>query len=117
MEERELPRLSALDEDVLTLMNAVSGELYGLEILQGLNRGRPEELIFSSLYPALKRLLGKNCLSWRWGEETDGDSGGGRRKYYRITDTGRAALARVRKYRKKLATSTVGRGRREAGEG
>jgi hypothetical protein len=48
-------RLSAIDEDILTLLTG--RELYGLEILDQLNLDRPTNpLHFGSLYPALNRL-------------------------------------------------------------
>ncbi|WP_235107569.1 PadR family transcriptional regulator [Acaryochloris sp. 'Moss Beach'] len=58
-------RLSAIDEDILTVL--LEREFYGLEILDGLNKGRPITLSFGSLYPALNRLEKKGLISWRWG--------------------------------------------------
>ena len=93
-------RLSAIDEDILTALG--SRELYGLEILDQLNLDRPIELKFGSLYPALNRLEKKGLVSWRWGDKVD-ESGGARRKYYKVTGLGARALRAVRQYRAALA--------------
>lgn len=93
-------RLSAIDEDILTVL--LGQEFYGLEILDELNQGRPITLSFGSLYPALNRLEKKGLISWRWGDEVD-DSGGARRKYYKVTGLGANTLSGVQQYRLVLA--------------
>ena len=93
-------RLSAIDEDILTVLSG--RELYGLEILDQLNLDRPTELKFGSLYPALNRLKKKGFVSWKWGDEVD-ESGGARRKYYKVTGEGVKALKTVQNYRTGLA--------------
>ena len=98
--ETEAVRLSAIDEDVLTAM--LGRELYGLEILDELNLGRPMPLSFGSLYPALNRLERKGLISWRWGDEQE-ESGGARRKYYKVTGLGANTLREVQAYRAMLA--------------
>jgi PadR family transcriptional regulator, regulatory protein PadR len=98
--ETEAVRLSAIDEDILTAL--LGRELYGLEILDELNPGRPITLSFGSLYPALNRLEKKGYLSWRWGDEQEG-TGGARRKYYKVTGLGASALNEVQQYRSALA--------------
>lgn len=93
-------RISAIDEDVLTVL--LGRELYGLEILDQLNLDRPSELKFGSLYPALNRLEKKGLVSWKWGDEVD-ESGGARRKYYKVTGLGARSLRIVQGYRASLA--------------
>jgi PadR family transcriptional regulator, regulatory protein PadR len=104
-DDAETVRLSAIDEDILTVL--MGRELYGLEILDQLNPGRPLELSFGSLYPALNRLNKKGFINWRWGEEQDG-SGGARRKYYEITALGARTLRDVQHYRMLLAHRAAG---------
>ena len=103
----EAVKLSAIDEDILTVLKG-RGELYGLEILDNLNLGRREklgnELRFGSLYPALNRLMKKKLVTWRWGEE---ESGGARRKYFKINALGVYSLNAVQEYRTQLAEQTV----------
>jgi DNA-binding PadR family transcriptional regulator len=98
--EEDAVRLSAIDEDVLTVL--IGRELYGLEVLDELNPGRPVPLGFGSLYPALNRLEKKGLISWRWGSEQD-NSGGARRKYYKVTGLGATVLGEVQDYRALLA--------------
>lgn len=93
-------RISAIDEDVLTVL--MGRKLYGLELLDQLNLGRPNELKFGSLYPALNRLEKKGLVSWKWGDEVD-ESGGARRKYYKVTGLGARSLRAVQEYRASLA--------------
>ncbi|MGF1934514.1 MAG: PadR family transcriptional regulator [Nostoc sp. ChiQUE02] len=92
-------RLSALEEDILTLMG--TQKMYGLEILDGLNQGRPISIGFGSLYPTLNRLEKKGLVSWKWGSDQD-ETGGARRKYYIITGSGQAVLREVQNYRDQL---------------
>ena len=93
-------KLSAIDEDILTVL--LGRELYGLEILDQLNLDRPIEIRFGSLYPAMNRLEKKGLVSWKWGDEVD-ESGGARRKYYKVTGLGAKALSAVQQYRASLA--------------
>ncbi|GAB1544595.1 PadR family transcriptional regulator [Scytonema sp. NUACC21] len=98
--ESELVKLSAIDEDILTVL--LGRELYGLEILNLLNDGRPIPFGFGSLYPALNRLEKKGLVSWHWGDEAE-ETGGARRKYYKVEALGATVLEEVRKYRAQLA--------------
>lgn len=101
-------RLSPLDEDILTVLMG-GRELYGLDILKKLNRDeRPGgELGFGSLYPALNRLYKKGLIDWRWGNE-DEETGGARRKYYKINGLGARVLDNVQDYRKALIENLQG---------
>lgn len=71
------------------------GESYGYAILKHVNEVSDGELTWTEglLYPLLHRLerLGHIESSWRT------SPGGRRRKYYRITDQGRAELAEQRR--------------------
>lgn len=93
-------KLSALDADLLTVLR-YGHEFYGLEILDELNQGRPIEIGFGSLYPALNRLEKKGLISWKWGGEQD-QSGGARRKYYKINGLGMTVIDEFQEYRMQL---------------
>ncbi|MBD0261264.1 MAG: PadR family transcriptional regulator [Tolypothrix sp. Co-bin9] len=93
-------KLSAIDEDILTVM--LGRDMYGLEILNDLNKGRPISIGFGSLYPVLNRLEKKGLVSWRWGDESE-ETGGARRKYYKVTALGATTLREVQEYRAQLA--------------
>ncbi|NEP13760.1 MAG: PadR family transcriptional regulator [Symploca sp. SIO2C1] len=95
-EETKPVKLSAIDEDIVTVL--MGTELYGLEILDKLNPDRPIPLSFGSLYPALNRLEKKGLIKWRWGDETE-ETGGARRKYYKVTGLGATTLNKVQRYR------------------
>ena len=105
-DKRQKPvKISPIDQDILTVLKA-QGELYGLKILDVLNLDREEklgnQLGFGTLYPSLNRLEKKGLIDWRWGEETE-ESGGARRKYYRINGLGERSLRAVEQYRAGLA--------------
>ncbi len=98
----ELPRLASLEEDVMTVL--IGRELYGLQVLQALNDALSKGKIgFGSLYPTLHRLARKGYLSCRWGDEQDGESGGARRKYYKMTGLGSQVLEETQLRRQYLA--------------
>ncbi|MDR2160138.1 MAG: PadR family transcriptional regulator [Treponema sp.] len=73
--------------DTIVLNILRNGDAYGFEIYNAiLNRtGEQYELKETTLYSSYKRLEQEGCISSYWGDETQG----ARRRYYRITDTGR----------------------------
>jgi PadR family transcriptional regulator, regulatory protein PadR len=90
--------LSAMEEDLLTLLHRRS--FYGMEFVTAIKQasdGR-RDIGFGSLYPTLTRMEKKNLVSWRWGDEQSGP----RRKYYDITPYGRAVLEETWKFRQAL---------------
>jgi PadR family transcriptional regulator, regulatory protein PadR len=99
MKTKKKLSLSLLDQHILMCLG--DRTLYGLELLQTLNQGRPIPLDFGSIYPALDRGVAKGLLKWRWGDDDDG-SGGGRRKYFTATALGVEALGMWKKYEEKL---------------
>jgi PadR family transcriptional regulator, regulatory protein PadR len=104
-DDEDTKRISAIEEDILTAL--LGQERYGLEILDVLNPGRPTQLSFGSLYPALNRLEKKGFIRWRWGDEQD-NSGGARRKYYKVTGLGATTLRELQDYRSALAQRALG---------
>lgn len=77
--------------DTMILKILLSGDQYGYEIVKRIqqNSGGEYELKEATMYSSLKRLESEGCITWYWGDETQG----GRRKYYRITDKGRRMYA------------------------
>lgn len=67
------------------------GESYGYEIIQRLHdlSGGTLEWTDGTLYPVLHRLEGEGLIASTWRTS----DAGRRRKYYRLTDAGREALA------------------------
>jgi len=76
--------------DILLLSLIARGNTYGYEIVKNLKEKSNDLYSMSegTLYPALKRLEGKNFIQSYWGETSEG----GRRKYYHITDDGKKEL-------------------------
>jgi DNA-binding PadR family transcriptional regulator len=68
------------------------GDSYGFEIFKTIRdaTGGAYEIKEATLYASYRRLLRDGLVEAFWGDETQG----GRRKYYRITDAGRAVYHR-----------------------
>lgn len=78
--------------DTIILRVLLESDNYGYEIIKaiGARSGGSYELKEPSLYTSLRRLETAGLIASYWGDESQG----GRRKYYRITESGRAAYAR-----------------------
>jgi PadR family transcriptional regulator PadR len=89
--ERELKR-GSLELIVLHLLSP--GEAYGYEIVSRVTADSDGALAVSdgTLYPVLYRLERAGFVAVRWETPARGVP----RKYYRLTDTGRQELARLR---------------------
>jgi PadR family transcriptional regulator PadR len=87
--------LVAASATPLVLGILAEGESYGYAILKQVNElsGGQLEWTDGLLYPLLHRLERLGHVQSAW----DGPPGGRRRKYYRITDQGRAELAEQRR--------------------
>jgi PadR family transcriptional regulator PadR len=74
--------------DTIILKLLSGGDKYGYEItkLIAAHSEGEYELKEATMYSSLKRLEANGHISSYWGDE----SGGGRRKYYHLTDTGAA---------------------------
>ena len=79
--------------DTILLKILSDGDNYGYEIMKAVfvNSGNEYELKEPSLYTSLKRLEKQAYIKSYWGDE----SRGGRRKYYQITDEGKAAYEKA----------------------
>jgi DNA-binding PadR family transcriptional regulator len=78
------------DIDTMLLKIISAGDCYGYGLYKTLLEitGRLFEMKEATLYSGLRRLEAEGHISAYWGDETQG----GRRKYYRITEAGRAFL-------------------------
>jgi PadR family transcriptional regulator, regulatory protein PadR len=74
--------------DTIVLGVLRQGERYGFEIYKTIRdaAGGDHEIKEATLYATYRRLEKDGLVESYWGDETQG----GRRKYYRITDAGRA---------------------------
>ena len=74
--------------DTMILKLLLEADRYGYEIIKliGQRSAGEYEPKEATLYSALRRLEADGDIVWYWGDETQG----GRRKYYRLTDQGKA---------------------------
>ena len=81
--------------DTIILAHLEKGDSYGYKINKAIKDSTDGdfELKEATLYTAFKRLEELGCISSYWGNENTG----ARRRYYTITSTGIAHLARLRK--------------------
>ena len=64
------------------LLEAPDHELYGLEVM------RRSKLTSGTLYPIFDRLEEAGIIAGRWEDKADSESGGPRRRFYRLTPHG-----------------------------
>src|ERR1700712_3544216 len=78
--------------DTIVLAVLRTTERYGFEIYKSIRdaTGGEYEIKEATLYATFRRLVKDGLVEASWGDETQG----GRRKYYRITDSGRAVYLR-----------------------
>ena len=78
--------------DTIVLAVLRNAESYGYEIYKTIRdaTGGQYEIKEATLYATFRRLVKDGLVDAYWGDETQG----GRRKYYRITDSGRAVYER-----------------------
>ena len=78
--------------DTIVLGTLRDSERYGFEIYKTIRdaTGGDYEIKEATLYATFRRLVKDGLVDAYWGDETQG----GRRKYYRITDAGRAVYTR-----------------------
>lgn len=81
-------RKGILEFCILSLINR--REMYVSDLIEELKKGKLD-VVEGTLYPLLTRLKNAEILSYRWEEST----GGPPRKYYQITDSGKAFLAEL----------------------
>ncbi|ATW23507.1 PadR family transcriptional regulator [Candidatus Formimonas warabiya] len=76
--------------DILILSVLLEKDNYGYEISKTIKEKSDDsfEILEATMYLALKRLEKQKAIEAYWGDET----GGGRRRYFRITDFGKEQL-------------------------
>lgn len=78
--------------DTMILRLLCESDRYGYEIVKRIaeRSGGEYELKEATMYSSVRRLEADGDITWYWGDETQG----GRRKYFRITEKGRATYTR-----------------------
>lgn len=76
--------------DILILSVLLEKDNYGYEISKTIKEKSDDlfEILEATMYLALKRLEKQKAIEAYWGDET----GGGRRRYFKITDLGKEQL-------------------------
>lgn len=90
--------LTLTEESILNAL--LFRERYGLEIMNAIaeaSQGK-KTIGFSSLYPNLRKLEKRGFVTSRWGDETPEEATGARRRYYKITGSGMAAVNQKQEY-------------------
>ena len=78
--------------DTMILRLLFEADRYGYEIIKLIaeRSGGEYELKEATMYSSVRRLEADGDIEWYWGNESQG----GRRKYFRITEKGRATYTR-----------------------
>lgn len=86
--------LTAASSSALLLSILAAGDSYGYRIIQAVRELSRDHIVWTDgmLYPVLHRLESRRYVSSYWVSAPSGR----RRKYYRLTDRGRKALAEER---------------------
>lgn len=94
MEQKKHAALKKGTAELLVLSQLEQGSLHGYEISRRIEMRSGGAISFNvaSLYPVLYRLENRGAISGRWVEK----AGQRRRRYYRLTASGRRALAAQR---------------------
>jgi len=88
-------RKGILEFCVLSILS--TKELYPSDVIKKLKASKMI-IVEGTLYPLLNRLLKAELLSYNWKESSSGPP----RKYYQITDSGKAALKELKSTWKEL---------------
>jgi PadR family transcriptional regulator, regulatory protein PadR len=78
--------------DFIILLCLQKREYYGYELIKAIKAAAELDISEGTIYPLLNRLKNESLISSRWEEKDSGLP----RKYYGITDKGRAALAEAK---------------------
>lgn len=111
--DREL-RSGLLALLVLTMLRREKEDLYGYQIIERLKRQTNGALVVpeGTIYPILHSLHAQGLVRTRWGVSENGPP----RKYYRLTEDGRAALEQGRELWDTLVVASMDVLREPGGE-
>ena len=101
-ERKKYHKVSPREEYILLALT--DSELYGLQIAKAIKSasGGIHELRVGTLYPTLQKLEEKGLVTSRWGDERPEERCGARRRYYRLTDEGKATIQFLNSFKNKL---------------
>jgi PadR family transcriptional regulator PadR len=93
--------LGEFEELVLLAVGGLGDEAYAVAVQQRIEQRTGRAATMGAVYTALDRLEEKGALASWLGEVTH-ERGGRRKRFYRITGTGTAALVAMRQARERL---------------
>jgi PadR family transcriptional regulator PadR len=79
--------------DFIILLCLRKREFYGYDLIKAIKAAAELDISEGTIYPLLSRLKNEGLISSRWEEKESGIP----RKYYAITEKGRAALADIKR--------------------
>ena len=81
------------DLEQIILRPLLQGDLYSLQIIRAIEEvTRYRRIQVNRLYPKLHKLEKTGYIASYWGKDQPVERNGARRKYYRLTETGREVL-------------------------
>src|SRR5512143_3195397 len=98
-----MARIGAFEELVLLAVGGLAGEGYGVTIQSDLERETGETISLGAVYATLDRLERKGLLRSRMGPAT-AERGGRRKRLYRISPDGAAAVRETQRTPTRLDT-------------
>lgn len=101
-----MARIGAFEELVLLAVGGLAGEGYGVTIQADLERETGDTISLGAVYATLDRLERKGLLRSRTGPAT-AERGGRRKRLYRITPDGAAAVREMQRIRSRLGRPTL----------
>lgn len=101
-----MARIGAFEELVLLAVGGLAGEGYGVTIQADLERETGDTISLGAVYATLDRLERKGLLRSRTGPAT-AERGGRRKRLYRITPDGAAAVREMQRIRSRLGRPSL----------
>ncbi|MHA7128229.1 PadR family transcriptional regulator [Algoriphagus namhaensis] len=93
--------LGELEELILLTVGILDQEAYGVSVLEEIKSQTGRKVNISAIHTVLNRLEDKGFLTSQMGGATE-ERGGRRKRLFRISDDGRAAITEVKELRNKL---------------
>ena len=93
--------LGEFEELILLLVAILSGEAYGVLVMEELEKQTGRSVNISAVHAALRRLADKGFVKSEWSEAT-AQRGGRRKRLFTITQSGQHALNKMKDTRNRL---------------
>lgn len=94
-------QIGEFEELVLLVVGVLRDNAYGISVMEEIEKQTGRSLTISAVHSVLIRLEKKGYLNSLMGGETN-ERGGRRKRFFKLTGSGREAINEVRKVRNKL---------------